>query len=422
MDEKPALVFICQRLPIPPLKGERIQSFNILRHLTKRYRVFVGSFIDDRADAEEIERLRTSVEDLCVGYAFRPWAFVRAIPRWLAGDPISFAVFRSHRLAQWLDSVDAKHGPVTVLAHSSNVCAYAVDRFKRGAASGPRRVLYFSDVDSEKFAAYAERSGGVMRWLLGVEAARVRREEDRLAACADAIGFVSDDEANVFRAILPRHSGRVFTLPNGVDTELFDPARYPAAPFATDGPVFMFTGAMDYLPNIDAVVWFTAQAWPAIRSALPGARFMIVGANPAPRVRRLTDDPSIVVTGRVESTAAYLAHADVAVAPLLIARGIQNKVLEAMAMAMPVVVSSGALTGIAAVNGKHLVCANSPDDWAKACVELVRDPGRARELGAAARQRVQQAHSWPAQLARLDRVLEGATVHERVLSAELFVE
>jgi sugar transferase (PEP-CTERM/EpsH1 system associated) len=410
--EKPALVFVCQRLPYPPNKGERIQSFNMIRHLRKRYRVFVGTFSDERGDALARARLREMVDGLFVAPAIRPWALVRALPDWLRGEPLSFSVFRSRRLTRWLDSINATFHPVAVVAHSSNIAAYAVDGFARGGVGDPRRILHFSDVDSEKFRAYAARCRGLKRWLLDLEARRVRREEQRLVAGADAVALVSDDEADLCRSLLTTHADRIFTLPNGVDTELFDPGRYPACPFAKDGPTFVFTGAMDYPPNVEAVVWFANRVLPLIRGAMPTARFMIVGTNPSARVRKLADNPAVVVTGRVESTAAYLAHADVAVAPLFMARGIQNKVLEAMAMARAVVASKGALTGIAATAGEHLLTAESPEEWAAHCVSLVRDRERSRIMGMAARRQVQRFHSWPAQMARLDAILGDAPVNQ----------
>jgi sugar transferase (PEP-CTERM/EpsH1 system associated) len=410
MPDKPALVFLCQRLPYPPNKGERIQSFNMLRHLTQRYRVLVGTVIDDPADKPGIETLRRMVHELCVVEAMKPWSFLRALPRWLLGQPVSFATFRSRTIERWLDEMERRYKPVAVVAHSSNISAYAVDGFKRDGANGPRRILHFSDLDSEKFVAYAARSRGVMRWILQVEARRVRREERRLIRHADAVGFVSDDEANLCRSIIDQHAERVFTLSNGVDTTIFDPQRYPAPPFAKEGPIFMFTGAMDYPPNVEAVIWFSRDVFPAIRTELPGAGFMIVGSNPPSEVRKLADNPGIVVTGRVESTAAYLAHADVAVAPLLIARGLQNKVLEAMAMAKPVVVSKCALTGISAIGGQHLICAETVREWSEHCIGLIRDRERARRLGSAARRQVQEAHNWPAQFVRLDRLLATGSV------------
>jgi sugar transferase (PEP-CTERM/EpsH1 system associated) len=402
---KPALVFLCQRLPFPPIKGERITSFNLLRHLTRNYRVFVGTFIDDPADRVEVDKLRALVAGLHVDEIAKPWAYAGALPRWLLGEPISFALFRSRRLDRWLDEVEARHRPVAIVTHSSNISAYAVDKFARRDGAQPRRVLHFADVDSEKFVAYAERGRGLRRWIFASEARRVRREERRLTAKADAVAFVSDEEADLFRSVLEEHRDRVVTLPNGVDTETFDPGLRWEPPFQGQGAAFAFTGAMDYPPNVDAVTWFSSEVFPAIRQALPGAQFLIVGSKPAATVQRLGGQPGVLVTGRVASVAAYLAHAQVAVAPLRIARGIQNKVLEAMAMAMPIVVSSGALTGIRARSGEHLVCADTPAEWIDACVRLVRDREEARRLGQSARKLVLDEYTWEAQFTLLDRLL-----------------
>lgn len=403
--EKPALVFLCQRLPYPPIKGERITSFNLLRYLTRHYRVFVGTFIDDPADDAEIPKLRSMVAELHVDTIRKPWAYVRALPRWLRGEPISFALFRSRRLERWLDGVESREQPVAIVTHSSNISTYAVDKFRRGEAGAPVRILHFADVDSEKFAAYAARAAGFRRWLFATEARRVRREERRLTAGADAIGFVSDEEAELFRSVLATHRERVVTLPNGVDTEMFAPDRNPQAPFQSRGAALVFTGAMDYAPNVEAVTWFAQHVFPGIRERLPHAQFLIVGVNPAADVRKLAAEPAVIVTGRVASVTAYLAHAQVAVAPLQIARGVQNKVLEAMAMAKPVVVSKGAMTGIAARSGEHLMCAESPSEWIEACVGLIRDPDRARRMGVAARRLVIERYNWEAQFRRLGRLL-----------------
>ena len=403
---KPALVFLCQRIPFPPIKGERITSFNLLRHLTRHYRVFVGTFIDDPGDRKDIETLRGMVTGLYVGEVKKPWAYVQALPRWLAGEPISYAIFRDQKLGQWLDGIEAGEHPVAVVTHSSNISAYATDWFKRNGQSEPRRILHFADVDSEKFVAYAERATGLKRWIFAEEARRVRREERRLTAAADKVAFVSDEEAALFRRVLEKDHERVVTLPNGVDTDLFDRRKYTAAPFVSRGAAFAFTGAMDYLPNIEAVKWFAKDVFPLIQAELPHAQFLIVGAKPTDEVLKLADGNNVLVTGRVESVAAYLAFTQVAVAPLRIARGIQNKVLEAMAMAIPVVVSPGALTGIAAKPGIDLVCADTAHEWLRACVDLVHDSKRAQQMGESARQLVIKLYNWDAQFARLDKFLE----------------
>jgi sugar transferase (PEP-CTERM/EpsH1 system associated) len=407
--DRPALVFLCQRIPYPPIKGDRITSFNLLRHLCTRYRVFLGTFVDDPADDPHEPVLASMVEEMHIGRIRKPWAFVRALPRWLRGEPISFALFRSRKLDRWLDAIGKRHDPVAVVAYSSNISTYAIDKLRDGARTR-RRILVFGDVDSEKFVAYAERAEGPKRWLFATEAKRVRREERRLAAGADTVTLVTDEEANLFRRIFAEHGERVATLPNGVDTEIFSPERYRNAPFAGSGAALIFTGAMDYPPNIEAVVWFGRKIFPAIRAAVSNAQFLIVGINPTQEVKELARDPSITVTGRVESVAAYLAHSQVAVAPLQIARGVQNKVLEAMAMALPVVASKGAMTGIAATPGKHVVCADEPAQWIDACLRLLGDSAEARRIGSAARKLVLERYNWDAQFARLDRLLaESAT-------------
>ena len=405
---KPALVFLCQRLPYPPITGDRITAFNLIRHLTRDYRVFVGTFSDDAREVADIATLGSMVEGLCVADRRRRWSFVRAIPHWLAGDPISFAVFRSRKLSAWLDEIEALHTPAIVVTHSSNVSGYAVDKFRRVGAPEPIRLLHFADVDSEKFLEYADRAWGVMKWVLMSEARRVRREERRLTEASDLVAFVSDEEADLFRSILDAHRDRVVTLPNGVDIGTFDPSIAFEAPFERRGPAFVFTGAMDYLPNVEAVIWFAREVFPGIRRQLPSAQFLIVGTRPAAKVQQLANDPSVIVTGRVASVAAYLAHSQVAVAPLRIARGIQNKVLEAMSMAMPVVVSPGALTGIAATSGVHLVRADTPAEWIEACVTLVNEPERAHRIGRAGRALVMEAYTWEAQFLRLDHLLGSA--------------
>jgi len=283
---KPAVVFLSQRLPYPPVKGEKIASYNLVRHLTRKYRVFVGTFIDDPVDQAFVGDFRDMVSGLHVVSIRKPWAFLRAAPRWMLGDPLTFALFRSMRLRRWVRRVSRDQAPVAVISYSSNISAYAVDCVVAASPRMPRVFMHFSDVDSEKFAEYAERATGLKRWLLTLEAKRVRREEQRLTSLADRVALVSDEEADLLLSHLVRDHDRVVTLPNGVDTDLFDPARVHALPFIRRGAAFVFTGAMDYYPNIEAVVWFAREVFPWIRARLPDAQFLIVGSKPPMRCDR----------------------------------------------------------------------------------------------------------------------------------------
>lgn len=405
MTNKPAIVFLCQRIPYPPTKGEKITSFNMVRHLSRHHRVFVGTFIDDPDDRACVEEFRQMVADLYVGEVRKPWAFLTAAPRWLLGEPLTFAIFRSRGLARWIDNLARTEEPIAIVTHSSNISAYATDNFEQAGPNRPRRLLHFADVDSEKFVAYADRASGLRRWIMSIEARRVRHEEQRLTDRADLVALVSDEEAELLRGNLTHGKEKVVTLPNGVDTDLFNPELVHEAPFAGSGAALVFTGAMDYLPNIEAVTWFAEHVFPFIRAERPAAQFLIVGSKPTPPVLALSSIPGVIVTGRVPSVAAYLAHSQVAVAPLRIARGIQNKVLEAMAMAMPVVVSPGALTGISATAGKDVACAESPEQWRTECLRLLDDSDGARAMGRAARELVLTRYGWERQFALMDQYL-----------------
>jgi sugar transferase (PEP-CTERM/EpsH1 system associated) len=255
----------------------------------------------------------------------------------------------------------------------------------------------FGDVDSAKFAEYAAKGAGPMRWVNRREAQRLAAFETATAARADAVTFVSEAEAALFRR--GTGLGNIHAVSNGIDLVRFDPSadfdRLPAAE-AGEGGLILFTGQMDYAPNVDAVSWFAAEVMPPVR----GARFAIAGRNPTAPVRALAGG-RIIVTGEVPDIRSWLAAADIVVAPLRIARGIQNKVLEAMAMAKPVVASPAAFEGIEAEAGRDLIVADGAPAMAAAVQRLLEVPGEAAALGRAARMLVERTYSWQQRLAPL---------------------
>jgi sugar transferase (PEP-CTERM/EpsH1 system associated) len=259
-----------------------------------------------------------------------------------------------------------------------------------------------ADVDSEKWRAYAQTASFPMNWVYRREWQRVAALEERIVReCAWSV-FVSEPEAELFRNQHPQFRGKIEAVSNGVDLEYFDPARIFPTPYDASKPNFTFTGTMDYPPNADAVIWFAQEILPLIRRTLPEAQFHIVGSSPAPQVKALEAIPGIFVTGRIADVRPHVAHG-VAVAPMRIARGIQNKVLEAMAMGRPTVVTSDALEGIAAKPGRDLFLADGAEAFAAACLEAAgpRGPG----MGAAARARVLADYAWPSLLTRFDALL-----------------
>jgi sugar transferase (PEP-CTERM/EpsH1 system associated) len=250
-----------------------------------------------------------------------------------------------------------------------------------------------------------------MRWVHDREWHKVAGLERRIAEECDLTTFVSEAEAGMFRTIMPDLADKVRGVSSGVDFRYFDPAAGHAKVYDTSIPTFVFTGTMNYPPNVDAVTWFASDSLPAIQQRHAGAQFFIVGANPAPEVQALTERPGVHVTGRVPDVRPYLAHATAAVAPMRIARGIQNKVLEAMAMGRPVIVTPGALEGIEAEPGRDVVLV--PEDaaaLAAAVCRMVENPAEAAAIGAAARRLVTERYDWPVRLAAYDDVLKPEAV------------
>jgi sugar transferase (PEP-CTERM/EpsH1 system associated) len=263
-----------------------------------------------------------------------------------------------------------------------------------------RVIMDFCDMDSLKFADYARGSRGPMRWLMQREAKLLFQFERQVAQRVDASLFVSEAEADLFR----ERSGaaNVQAIENGIDTDFFDPA---AAFERVDmrGKLIVFTGQMDYRPNVEAVTWFAEAVLPQIRVAHPEAVFVIVGRNPTDAVAALAKQDGVQVTGEVGDVRPWLAAAACVVAPLKIARGIQNKVLEAMAMARPVVASGPAAEGID--HDGTILSGDTVAEVSDAVNGLLSDAQAATAMGRKARERVQNRYGWSARLAPLDALI-----------------
>ncbi len=398
---KPALLFLAHRIPYPPNKGDKIRSFHLLEYLSRRYRIFLGTFVDDPADGAHIEKLDRWCAGRCVRRLRPLQARLRSLAGLATGEALTLPYYRDRRLARWARQVTEAEGVAHVLVYSSAMAQYA--------PKGAERTLVVDlvDVDSDKWRQYAETHRGPMRWIYGREARRLLDFERAAAASASAALLVSEEEAALFRRLAPEVAEKVHALGNGVDLAYFDPGADLPSPYEGEGPHLVFTGAMDYWPNVDAVVWFAEKVLPTLRQRRPGLIFHIVGSRPAERVRALARAGGVHVTGTVPDIRPWIRHADVAVAPMRIARGIQNKVLEAMAMARPVVVSPMGAEGIEAADGREWRVAESADAFAGAVDELLAHPDRAAAMGRAARARVEADYGWEARLPLLDRWFPG---------------
>jgi sugar transferase (PEP-CTERM/EpsH1 system associated) len=265
--------------------------------------------------------------------------------------------------------------------------------------AGKPRVMHFGELDSDKWRQYAERSAFPMSAVYAREQRTLLEFERRIARASSENVVCTPLEERVFREQIPGASCTV--LRNGVDLERFHPRDN--APRVGE---IVFTGVMNYHPNAEGCAWFAREILPQLRAVQPEAHFTIVGASPNAAVRRLAGLPGVAVTGAVPDTRAYLRHAAVAVAPLRIARGIQNKVLEALAMALPLVGTTSATQGVEGVAGRDYLVADEPGAFVAALAHLLHHPARARELGAAGRSFVERSCDWESTLAPLDALLE----------------
>jgi sugar transferase (PEP-CTERM/EpsH1 system associated) len=396
------LLFLAHRIPYPPDKGDKIRSFHLLQHLARGYKVHLGAFIDDARDWNHVEQVKKMCGETCFVALHTTRAKLYSLPALATAEPLTLRYYRSGRLAQWVDDLLASRRIERALVFCSAMAQYV----EGAPADRMRRVLDFVDVDSDKWRQYGERSLGPMRWLYRREADTLFEVERRYAAAFDASLFVSEAEARLFMSRAPESAARVSVVENGVDTEYFSPQRAYPNPYGADEVVLVFTGAMDYWANVDAVAWFAREVFPQVRSDLPQARFYIVGARPARAVLDLAQLPGVRVTGTVPDTRPYLAHARAAVAPLRIARGVQNKVLEAMAMACPIVASPQAAAGIRPCAELLEWTADAPDETARLLLKLLREPAPAA-LGEALRAHVCRHYSWHENLSRVEAILEG---------------
>lgn len=394
------ILFLAHRAPWPPDRGDRIRSWHMVEALAKLAPVHVAALADSEADAALArEKMTPLCKSLCIEVrkVSRPVALAQAV---LRGEPVSNRLFRSAALAEHVGALLALGTVTHIVGFSGQTAQYLPEHF-----AGPV-VMDFVDVDSAKFATYAEQDGRQpLHWVHAREAVKLGAYEARVARAVDASLFVSEAEAMLFRERSGLDADRVHAVGNGIDTGYFDPAQPFEAVRQGDAPLAVFTGQMDYRPNIDAVRWFAADILPQVRDRHPQARFAIVGRAPTDEVHALGALPGVIVTGEVSDVRPWLAAADAVVAPLLLARGVQNKLLEAMAMARPVVASPAAATGIEAADGEHLIVAEDGAAMADALCRLFDDRALAVRMGAAARERMIERYGWEAQLAPLGRLL-----------------
>jgi sugar transferase (PEP-CTERM/EpsH1 system associated) len=401
------LLYLVHRLPYPPNKGDKLRSYHLLKHLVKQHQVFLGTFVDDPADEAHVETVRAICPDLHVARLHPGIAKVRSLAALATGQALSLRYYQDARLKAWVQQT-LRDNAIDATIIFSGVMAQYVEHLP--PAMAPPMLVDFVDVDSAKWSQYVPNHRWPLSWLYRREGERLLAYERAVAARAKKSFFVTDKEVELFLSQAPECSASVQAMSNGVDADFFAPDPARASPFA-DKPgapaqiPLVFTGAMDYWPNIDAVTWFAQDMLPALRKEWPTLCFYIVGRSPPPAVLALAGD-AVVVTGTVDDVRPYLQHAAVVVAPLRVARGIQNKILEAMAMGRPVVAARSCVEAIDARNGEELVSAAEPADFVREIGAMLGSPLRAAAVGQAGRTRVLNSYSWDAHLSKIDSHLK----------------
>ena len=402
------LLFVVHRIPYPPNKGDKIRTFNELRFLSRHYTVDLLCLADDPADLGYVSDLQDYCERIDAFRLNLTRAKVRGALALLTGKALSSRYFYLKAMQttfdQWLQ--EGQHD--VIFCFSSSMAEYVFRSralSKRRSGSRPRLVMDFCDVDSDKWRQYAQDSGFPLKSLYRIEAERLQAYEWKIQEIFDHTVLASPGEAELFRDHCP-DCENLSVIANGVDHEYFSPPPGTPAIAPDDKPPrIIFTGAMNYPVNVSGVRWFVQSVLPQLRQKYPAIEFYIVGSNPAAEVRQLAKEDNIIVTGFVEDIREYYNLADVCVAPLHLGRGIQNKVLEAMAMARPTVTTSRANAGIQAKSGEHLLIADTADAFITAVSCLLDDRDRAARLGSAARDFVVSHFDWNVNMRNLEQLM-----------------
>jgi sugar transferase (PEP-CTERM/EpsH1 system associated) len=392
-----AVLYLTHRVPFPPDKGDRIRNYHVLRQMARRGKVWLACLADEPATDEIEKKLRSHCERLAIVPLSRGRT-LRMAGSLVAGRSLSEGAFAERGLCRVIREWTKEMRFDAAVISASSLAPY----LRMAELDGAPKIVDLVDVDSQKWHDFADAARGPRRWLYRLEAKRVRNLERGLPDWTQAVAMVSAAEAKVFDSFT--QPGAATVAANGVDLEYFQKAAG-----LPDLETAVFVGAMDYRPNVDAAIWFAREIWPRVRKQIPAAEFRIVGRKPTPEVERLAELPGVKLIGQVPDVRPFVEQATVVVVPLRLARGIQNKVLEAMAMGKAVVAAPPALAALKTEPGVHLLSATEPEEWVEAVCALFANPDRCRELGAAARKFVEEHHRWNTCLEPLmDKVFPGS--------------
>lgn len=455
------ILYIAHRIPYPPNKGDKIRSFNEIKYLSTKHEVHLACLADDPKDLKYENDLKDFCKTTNVILINPMLAKLKSSIGLFSTKPLSVSYFYSRKLQQTIDQLLSTNDYDAIFCFSSPMAEYVfkskllvssclkldkslvkgspVTSDQKLASRNQKLIMDFVDVDSDKWAQYSKYARFPKSWIYALEGRRLADYERNVAENFDHSIFVTDSEVKIFKNRNP-HIKNITAISNGVDIDYFSPnylhqestidqrpsanergsstiTQHPATinqqqssinqPPETSNqkPVIVFTGAMDYHANVDGVVWFTKEILPLIKKQIPEIRFYIVGSNPTKEVLSLSDNNDVTVTGYVPDSREYLNKATVVVVPLRIARGIQNKILEAMAMGIPVVATPQAFEGIEAKPGRDLILGEDVEKVAEGVIKLIKKVSLRKSLGDNARRIIEKNYCWAKNLEKLDNIL-----------------
>lgn len=387
------ILYVCHRFPFPPARGGKIRPFNMIKHLSRTHEVVVASLVRSAEEAEAGRGLSQHCSDFMMAQVRAPAAWARMIARLPTAEPSSMGYFYSADLAHRIEQRLRDERFDLIFVHCSSVAPYV--RHVKGIP----KILDFGDMDSQKWLEYRRFKPFPLSLGYWFEGCKMQAAEKALTREFDLCTCTTKAELETLRQFqIPTPTD---WFPNGVDSDFFRPS---AAGY--DADAISFVGRMDYFPNQQAMLFFSNDVFPRIREKRPAATLAIIGAEPSAAIRRLGERDGITVTGTVPDVRDHVRRSAVSVAPLSIARGTQNKIIECMAMGVPVVTSPEAAGGVDAVPGEHLLVARSPDEYADTLLTLMTDSALRQRFAAAGRARIETHHSWTNSMAGLDRIVK----------------
>ena len=420
------ILYLSHRIPYPPNKGDKIRSFNEIKYLSQGHEIHLACLADDSKDLKYENDLKHFCKSTNVVLINLKSVKLKSSFYLFSKRPLSVPYFYSRKLQRSVDQLLSTNHYDAVFCFSSPMAEYVfrsrslvsgclklekslvkgspVTSYQKLASRNQKLIMDFVDVDSDKWGQYSKHARFPMSWVYALEGRRLADYERKVAETFDHSIFVTEAEAKIFRN-KNLHIKNITAISNGVDLDYFSPTVSQHPSTINQQPVIVFTGVMNYFANVDGVVWFTKEILPLIKKEIPGIRFYIVGSNPTKEVLSLALDSSVTVTGYVPDTREYLKMAAVVAAPLRIARGIQNKVLEAMAMGIPVVATPQAFEGVEAEPGRDLILGGDVRKIAEGVIGLVKEGSLRKSIGDNARRTIEKNYCWSKNLEKLDNVL-----------------